>query len=139
MYRMFKHNSTKRNRESTQGRQDEYRNRINETPISIVVPQEPKSLVSAKSKGPNAGGNVSYLPDPNDQFMHKNDPPHIPSGLDTLQQNGRIHITSDVIRGGDGRVLRSYSDNSGSSRSDGSQRSSAPGPTRPTSDSDSSE
>jgi hypothetical protein len=134
---MINYNSTKRNRDCSQGRRDEYLNRINSTPISIDVPQEPKSLVSAKSKGPNTGGNVSYNPDPNDQFMHKNDPLHIPSGLYTLQQNGRIHITSDIIRAGDGRFLRSYSDSSGSSRSDGSQRRSAPGPTRPTSDSNS--
>jgi hypothetical protein len=130
---MIHYNSTKRNRDSAQGRREEYRNRINETPISIDVPQEPKSLVSVKSKGPNVGGNVSYLPDANDQFMHKNDPPHIPSGLDTLQQTGRIHITSDIIRGGDGRILRSYTDGSHSSSSS-DRKISAPRPTRPTSD-----
>jgi hypothetical protein len=122
------HNSTKRNRDSSQGRRDEYVNRINSTPLPINSPSEPKVLVSAKSKGPNAGGNVAYTVDPDDQFMNADDGPHIPSALDNLGQNGRIHITSDVIRGGDGRFLRSYTDGSHSSSSI-YRKVSAPGPT----------
>lgn len=126
------HNSTKRNRNSYEGRRDEYVNRINDTPISIDVPTEPKSLVSVKSKGPNTGANIAYSPDPDDAFMHADDGPHIPSALDALQQRG-IHITSDIIRGGDGRVLRSYSDGSYSSSS-ADRKNSSPRPMRFTED-----
>jgi hypothetical protein len=97
---MIYHNSTKRNRDSFQGRRDEYVNRMNETPIGIDSPSEPKSLVSAKSKGPNTGGNVAYPLDADEQYMNTDDEPHIPSALDTL--GSRIHIKSDVIRAGDG-------------------------------------
>lgn len=135
---MIAHNSTKRNRESTQGRREDYRNRIADTPISIDVPTEPKSLVSVKSKGPNTEANIAYPPDPDDQFMHVDDGPHIPSALDVLQQRG-IHITSDITRGGDGRVLRSYSDGSYSSYNDDSQHKSSPRPMRFTEDRNSEE
>lgn len=101
------HNSTKRSRNSDQGRREEYLNRISETPISIDSPQEPKALVSAKSKGPNTEINVSELPDPDSAFMDKDDADDIPSGLHTLQQgSSSIRITFDEIRGADGRVIK---------------------------------
>ena len=100
------HNSTKHSRNSDQGRRDEIADRINDTPISINVPSEPKSLVSVKSKGPNTDGNIAYSPDPDDQFMGKDDTDDIPSVLDSLQQNGRIRVTFEEVRDGAGRVIK---------------------------------
>ena len=106
---MVRFNSTKYTKSSTQGRRDDYINRITETPLAINAPSEPKSLVSAKSKGPNTEANVTSIPNPNETFLH-DDRPHIPSALDKFQQT--IHITSDEVRSGDGRILYSYSDGS---------------------------
>jgi hypothetical protein len=100
------HNSTKRNRESDQGRREEFQNRMSDIPISIdgAKYETPKGLISTTSKGPNQTANISYSPEPG---AEKDPTDDIPSGLHTLQQGSNsIRITSDVITGGDGRVLK---------------------------------
>jgi hypothetical protein len=100
------HNSTKYTKKSELARREEFLNRMSDIPISIDGSkyQEPKGLITSRSKGPNRDANISYAPEPG---VEKDPTDDIPSGLHTLQQGSNtIRITSDVITGGDGRVLK---------------------------------
>lgn len=100
------HNSTKYTKNSESARREKFLNRMSDIPISIdgAKYEEPKGRISAKSKGPNQESNISYTPEPNATIDPIDD---IPSGLHTLQQGSKaIRITSDVITGGNGKILR---------------------------------
>lgn len=100
------HNSTKWAKNSESARRDEFLNRMSDIPISIDGNkyEQPKGLISTTSKGPNQTTNIAYAPEPG---VTKDPTDDIPSGLHTLQQGSNsIRITSDVITGGDGKILR---------------------------------
>ena len=100
------HNSTKYSKNSKSARREEFLNRMSDTPVSIdgAKYETPKGLISSRSQGPNRESNISYAPE---LGVEKDPTDDIPSGLHTLEQGrNTIRITSDVICGGDGKVLR---------------------------------
>lgn len=104
-------NRTKYYKSTNEGRREELMDRMNlkDRPVAIDGERftEPKGLLSSKSGGPeddieDNGLGIAFPPDP-DYLQHKED--DIPgSGLDGLRSKG-IRITSDEIRGGDGRII----------------------------------
>jgi hypothetical protein len=99
---------------------------------------EAADIVESESMDSHNETLIANLPDASDIYNNRRKVE--PQGaFAELQRKGSIRITSYTERDGSGRVLRSYSNSSGNhiSSPTGLQRRSAPGPTRPTSNSNS--
>jgi hypothetical protein len=99
---------------------------------------ETADIVESESMDSHNETLIANLPDALDAYNNRKKVE--PQGaFAELQRKGSIRITSYTERSGSGQVTRSYSNSSGNhiSSPTGLQRRSAPGPTRPTSNSNS--